>query len=176
MVERGGLENRCAVTPYPGFESLPLRLGITARMPDFNVNDVETEDCGGPDDVGLRDAPFHGERLGGAVVEIAPGKAGWPYHWEGGQEELVLVLSGRPTMRRPSGEEELAPGDVVAFPIGPDGAHAFRNATDEPVRLLMVSTLAPANVVHFPDSGKVLARSRWSDGVHHGGDRVPYWD
>ena len=26
MVERGGLENRCAVTPYRGFESLPLRL------------------------------------------------------------------------------------------------------------------------------------------------------
>lgn len=145
-------------------------------MPDFNVHTVELEDCGGGDGVGLSDAPFHGERLGGAVVQIEAGTAGWPYHWEAAQEELVLVLSGTPTLRRPQGEELLHPGDVVAFPIGPDGAHGFRNETDEPCRLLMLSTLAPANVVFYPDAEKVLARTRWGEGVYATADVVPYWD
>ena len=144
-------------------------------MPHFNVSSVDLEDCGGPDGVGLSDAPFHGERLGGAVVQIEPGKAGWPYHWEAAQEELVLVLAGSPTLRRPDGEEMLRTGDVVTFPIGPDGAHGFHNATNEPVRLLMISTLSPGNVVAYPDSGKLLARSRWLEGVYDADADVPFW-
>ena len=49
------------------------------------------------------------------------------------------MLRGRPTLRTPEGERELAEGEVVAFPPGRGGAHQLINATDEPVRYLMVS-------------------------------------
>ena len=42
-------------------------------------------------------------------------------------------------------------------------------------KLLMISTLAPGNVVVYPDAGKVLARSRWFEGVFKAADKVPYW-
>jgi uncharacterized cupin superfamily protein len=53
------------------------------------------------------------------------------------------------------GERELREGDVVAFPRGPRGAHAVANRTGEAVRILIVSTKGPLDVVHYPDSGKL---------------------
>ena len=43
------------------------------------------------------------------------------------------MLAGRPTLRTPEGERELAPFDAAFFPIGPDGAHQIRNDTAETV-------------------------------------------
>jgi uncharacterized cupin superfamily protein len=93
--------------------------------------------------------------LGGSLYELAPGERTWPYHWEEGCEEWVLAVSGRPTLRGPDGERELAPGDVAVFPEGPEGAHQLLNRTDEPCRVLILSSKAPMAVVHYPDSGKV---------------------
>ena len=49
---------------------------------------------------------------------MPPGEKLWPYHWELGCEEFLVVVSGTPTVRTPEGERELAPGDVVHFPEG----------------------------------------------------------
>ena len=97
------------------------------------------------------------ERLGATVYELAPGKRNLPYHAHYGIEELLIVLSGRPTLRTPSGERELEEGAVVAFPAGPDGAHQLINASAYPVRYVIVSTMANADVIEYPDSGKVAA-------------------
>ena len=64
-------------------------------------------------------------------------------------------MAGRPTLRTPDGERELREGDVVAFPRGASGAHAVENRTDEPARILIVSTKGPLDVVHYPDTGKL---------------------
>jgi uncharacterized cupin superfamily protein len=101
----------------------------------------------GPD-VGAR-------RTGTSVYEIPPGQAICPYHYEYGEEEWLLVLSGRPTLRTPDGSEELAPWDSVFFPEGPDGAHRVGNETDETVRVLMYSTVTPTAVSVYPDSDKI---------------------
>jgi uncharacterized cupin superfamily protein len=93
--------------------------------------------------------------LGGSLYELPPGERMWPYHYEQGCEEWVLVVSGRPIFRGPDGERELAPGDVVVCPEGPTGAHQVRNDTDEPVRAVVLSSKAPLAVVHYPDSDKV---------------------
>ena len=69
-------------------------------------------------------------------------------HMHYGVEEMFFVLSGTLTVRTPEGEEQLTPGDVVYFPEGPDGLHTFSNPTDEPVRLLGISTK------RFPDLGR----------------------
>ena len=99
-------------------------------------------------------------RLGASVWEIAPHSTQLAYHFHHLQEELVVVLRGRPVLRTPDGERELAEGDVVHFPTGPSGAHTLANPTDEPVRLLWVSELADAEIAEYPDSGKVRVVTR----------------
>jgi len=99
------------------------------------------------------------ELLGGSMYEVEPGDRLWPYHTHHANEEWLLVVRGRPTLRTPEGEQELAEGDVVAFRRGKDGAHQVRNGTDEPIRVLMLSTLIQPDIVEYLDSGKVGARS-----------------
>jgi uncharacterized cupin superfamily protein len=65
-----------------------------------------------------------------SVYELPPGEAIGPYHYEDPEEEWLLVVDGRPTLRHPAGEDELAPWDVAFFPPGPKGAHMVRNDTD----------------------------------------------
>jgi uncharacterized cupin superfamily protein len=102
-----------------------------------------------------------GELLGGAedsgatVYELPPGQAICPYHYEVGEEEWLLVLEGRPTLRDPEGSEQLAPFDVVFFEKGAAGAHGVRNETDQPVRVLMFSTVVVPTATVYPDSDKV---------------------
>ena len=94
-------------------------------------------------------------RLGASVYELPPGQSICPYHYEYPDEEWLLVLQGRPTLRRPHGEEELEPNDVVCFPEGPEGAHKVTNGTDETVRVLMISTKNQPAVAVYPDSDKI---------------------
>jgi uncharacterized cupin superfamily protein len=93
--------------------------------------------------------------LGATLYELPPGEKTWPYHYEQGCEEWLLVVSGRPTLRSPDGEQVLEPGDVAVFPEGPSGAHQLSNGTDQAVRLVLFSSKSPLAVVHYPDSGKV---------------------
>ncbi|HWH54653.1 MAG TPA: cupin domain-containing protein [Gaiellaceae bacterium] len=93
--------------------------------------------------------------LGASVYELPPGERTWPYHYETVSEEWLLVVSGRPTLRTPDGERELAPGDVAVFPQGPTGAHGIENRSDETARIVIFSSKGPLDVVHYPDTGKV---------------------
>lgn len=99
------------------------------------------------------------ERLGATLYEIDPGGVGSPFHLHHANEEMIVVLSGRPTLRISEGARELEPGDVVSCPVGPRGAHQLRNNTDEPVRVLVISTMIYPEVAELPDSDKVLAQS-----------------
>jgi len=102
-----------------------------------------------------------GKLLGGAkesgisVYELPPGQAVCPYHYECGEEEWLLVLQGEPTLRHQQGSERLAPWDVVFFEKGPAGAHGIRNETEDPVRVLMFSTVVTPTATVYPDSDKV---------------------
>ena len=71
-----------------------------------------------------------------------------------------MVLSGCLMLRTPQGVRAVGSGEVVHFPIGPDGAHAITNDTDEPVRYLMVSTLVSPNVTEYPDTRQLAVRAR----------------
>ena len=92
---------------------------------------------------------------GATLYELPPGEALCPYHYEYGEEEWALVLTGRASVRTPEGTETLGPLEMVFFPAGPDGAHQIRNDTDEPVRLLMWSTVVTPTATAYPDSDKV---------------------
>lgn len=100
-----------------------------------------------------------GERLGASLFEVPPGASTFPLHVHHANEELLVVIAGRPTLRTLEGERELAPGELVAFPAGRSGAHRVDNRGDEPVRVLIVSTMIAPEVNEYPDSGKVWART-----------------
>ena len=72
---------------------------------------------------------------------------------------MAACLAGGPTLGRPEGEDVLEQGDSVVFPTGPEGAHAVRNETDEPVRVLMCSAVAYPNATVYPDSDKIGIRT-----------------
>lgn len=100
-----------------------------------------------------------GPFLGASVYALDPGDV-VVYHAHHGSDEMVLVLDGTPTLRTPSGEQQLQRGDVVHFPPGPDGAHGLRNDTHEPVRYVMFGTRVSPEVVEYPDLRQVTAQSR----------------
>ena len=98
-------------------------------------------------------------RMGATLYELPPGQALCPYHYES-EEEWLLVLQGRLTLRHPEGEDVLGPGDITAFPVGPAGAHKTTNDGDETVRLVMFATVDPIGYCVYPDSNKI---SYWND-------------
>ena len=102
-------------------------------------------------------AHIDAELIGGSMYELEPGDRLWPYHTHHANEEWLIVLRGTPTLRTPVGEQELTEGDVVAFPRGKDGAHQIANRTDEPLRILMLSTLLLPDIIEYLDSGKIAA-------------------
>jgi uncharacterized cupin superfamily protein len=93
--------------------------------------------------------------LGMTVYELPAGQSICPYHYEYPEEEWLIVLEGRPTLRTPEGETELDPGDTVCFPSGPEGAHKVTNRGSDTVLVAMLSSKAKVAVAVYPDSGKV---------------------
>jgi uncharacterized cupin superfamily protein len=124
-----------------------------------------------------------GEKIGGALIgasvyELEPGSKLWPYHTHHANEEWLLVVRGRPTIRTPEGERGLAEGDVVCFPRGKDGAHQVRNDTDVPLRVLMLSTKVAPDIVEYLDTGKIGARSVAGERIMlaRPGPELEYWE
>lgn len=95
------------------------------------------------------------DQTGASLYELPPGQALCPYHYEYGEEEWLLVLAGRPSVRTPDGSEQLEPLELVFFPRGPGGAHQIRNDGDDQVRVLMWSTVITPTATAYPDSDKV---------------------
>jgi uncharacterized cupin superfamily protein len=104
------------------------------------------------------------ERLGLSLFEVPPGQAAYPFHYHLTEEEVLVVLAGRPSMRTPGEWRELAPGDVIAFPRGEQGAHQLVNRSEEVVRFLALSTSGEPDIIVQPDSGKLGAYERRPEG------------
>jgi uncharacterized cupin superfamily protein len=102
--------------------------------------------------------------LGCSLFELDPGGQAVPYHMHHANEELLIVLDGALELRTPDGSREVARGAVVAFPAGPAGAHRLRNASDQPARYLIVSTMRFPEVAEQLDTGTILALKGPGDG------------
>jgi uncharacterized cupin superfamily protein len=126
------------------------------RMKRVNLHTAETKLDGDEPDGYLAGGNRFGKSIGastigGTIYDLPAGESICPYHYEYGDEEWLIVLTGNPTVRTPDGEETLDPGDVVCFPAGPEGAHKVTG----PARVLMVSTLNEPSVAVYPDSDKL---------------------
>ena len=98
------------------------------------------------------------QQLGASLFELEPGAATLPLHVHYANEELLVVLAGRPTLQTLSETRSLAVGEVVACPAGRDGAHRLTNDTDAPVRVLIVSTMHAPDINEFPETGEFWVR------------------
>ena len=128
------------------------------------------------------------ELVGASLWEVPPGEAAYPYHFHYSDEELVIVLSGRPSLRTPEGMRELEKGEALRFPLGEEGAHQIFNRTEETVTFLAISSHGRPDVVVYPDSGKIgvgerlpkggglRAFFRRTDGVDYFDGEHPYRD
>ena len=153
-------------------------------MSEVNVFELElTTDEDDPEGYNpsyLRLGPLlRSSQLGMSLFGLPPGQSVCPYHYEYGNEEWLLVLEGRPTLRHPDGEDELEPGDVVCFPVGPDGAHKVTNRGDDDVLIGIMSTKIDPSISVYPDSNKIGA---WSGPGNPDktmarlGEDLDYWD
>jgi len=127
------------------------------------------------------------DELGCSLYEIDPGKRGWLAHYHEGNEEALFVLDGGGTLWLGPDEtdHELAAGDFVTMPRGPDGQHELEAGPDG-IRYLAVSTMNAPDITVYPRQDQVGLYS----GAPPGGEKskrrlskyldidaeVPYWD
>lgn len=121
------------------------------------------------------------ELIGCSLWELPPGEAAYPYHYHYSDEELVIVLSGRPTLRTPEGNRELEEGEALRFELGEEGAHQIFNATDQTATFLAVSSHGRPDVVVYPDANKIGVGERLPKGgglraFFKGDDAVGYFE
>jgi uncharacterized cupin superfamily protein len=98
-------------------------------------------------------------QLGASLFELPPGAATFPLHAHFANEELLVVLSGRPRLTGLDGaSRQLEPGEVVACPAGREGAHRVDNDGDEPARVLIVSTMKAPEINEMLEDGTFWVR------------------
>ncbi len=105
---------------------------------------------------------------------LPPGGYTSPAHWHSADEELVLVLSGSPTLRQLRGEPGksapefsepavekcvLRTRDVVHFGPQHPLAHQVLNESDEDALLLVVGTDDPQDLTVFPERDRVYVKA-----------------
>lgn len=96
--------------------------------------------------------------LGYSYDVVPPGKRACPFHSHRAEEEMFLILKGAGTLRYGAETRRVRAGDVICCPTGgPETAHQLVNDSDEDLAYLSVSTMAPAEVCEYPDSGKIGA-------------------
>lgn len=121
------------------------------------------------------------ELIGASLWEVPPGEAAYPYHFHYSDEELVIVLSGRPSLRTAAGIRELEEGEVLHFGLGEEGAHQIFNNSEETVRFLAIASSGRPDIVVYPDSDKIGVGERLPRGgglraFFRRGESVDYFD
>lgn len=114
--------------------------------------------------------------LGYSYDVVPPGKRSCPFHSHRGEEEMFFILRGNGTLRYGSEVRKIRAGDVICCPTGgPETAHQIVNDSDAELAYLSVSTMMPAEVCEYPDSGKVGAFGGGLKHMTRSADGVDYW-
>jgi uncharacterized cupin superfamily protein len=86
-------------------------------------------------------------------VEVAPGSWSTQRHWHKTNDEVVVVVSGVLVLVTDDGEEELGPGDCVAFRMNDPNSHHLQNRSAEPAVFFDIGGRDLWDVSTFPDAG-----------------------
>ena len=119
-----------------------------------------------------------GRRLGYQFVRLPQGESICPLHFHHFGEEMFYAVEGTCTLRTPRGDWPVRAGDVIAFPPGPSGAHAFINEGSGECVLLALGEQLAHDVCEYPNSRKinVFAKRATGDAIYQTGDCVSYWE
>jgi len=104
--------------------------------------------------------PFGADMLGASLTELLPGAPGGPLHMHYGVEKMFFVLSGRRLSARRRPRRSFLLGMSSTSPRGRMELHTFSNPTDQPVRLLGISTKRFPDVVAYPERGVAWVATR----------------
>jgi uncharacterized cupin superfamily protein len=77
--------------------------------------------------------------LGARHVLLDPGAWSSQRHWHEGEDELLVMLTGRAVLIEDDGETELVAGDIAAWPRGARNGHHLINRSAEPCEFICVS-------------------------------------
>jgi len=107
----------------------------------------------------VRVGPLLGAKdLGYSYDVVPPGKRSCPFHSHRAEEEMFFIVKGEGTLRYGSETRAIRAGDFICCPVGgPDTAHQIINDSTAELAYISVSTMMPAEVCEYPDSGKVGA-------------------
>lgn len=108
------------------------------------------------------------------LARIPPGAAYCPYHAEGAQWELYLVVSGRGKVRDASGENEVAAGDSFLFK--PGEAHQLSCVGEEDFTYYVIADNPVGDSCYYPDSGKWAVRKEGDEVKIVKGSETDYYD
>lgn len=101
-------------------------------------------------------------KLGLTVIEVAPGKRGFPFHNHLANEEAFIILDGTGTYRFGTEEHPVKAGDICGAPRGgAETAHQIINTGDSTLKYIGISTRNDPEIVEYPDSGKFSAMAIW---------------
>jgi uncharacterized cupin superfamily protein len=77
--------------------------------------------------------------LGARHVVLEPDAWSSQRHWHVGEDELLIMLTGRAILVEDDGETELKPGDIAVWPKGVRNGHHLINRSGEPCSFVCVS-------------------------------------
>ena len=105
----------------------------------------------------VRVGPLVGAKdLGYSYDVVQPGKTSCPFHSHRAEEEMFFIVKGEGTLRYGSERRKVRAGDFICCPVGgPETAHQIINDSDAELAYISVSTMMPAEVCEYPDSGKI---------------------
>ena len=132
--------------------------------------DVPLADFSGGGDFALRfgrvGAMLGLKDLGCALQVVPPGKKAFPHHVHHVADEMMVILEGTGEYRWGDERLPVGPGDLIGAPAA-TRAHQLINTGADDLRYLTFSTNPGADVIEYPDSGKVAYRAGMV-----GGDRA----
>ena len=108
------------------------------------------------------------------LARIPAGKSFCPYHAEGAQWELYLVVSGRGSVRDAGGTTEVSAGDSFLFK--PGEAHQLSAAAHEELVYYVIADNPIGDSCYYPDSGKWAVRKEGDEMVLVKGPETDYLD
>jgi uncharacterized cupin superfamily protein len=111
-----------------------------------------------------------GEQVGAFLYVLEEGQRSAPYRFHHGSEQWLLVVSGSPVLRTPTGERTLRSGDLACFPAGAGGAHQITG----PGTIMVLSQRGELDAIEYPDSGKIELQP--TGAIFRAADAVDFWD
>ena len=125
----------------------------------------------------VRVGPLLGAKdLGFSYDVVSPGKRSCPFHSHRGEEEMFFIVAGNGMLRYGNETRKVRAGDFICCPTGgPETAHQLINDSEAALAYISVSTMLPAEVCEYPDSGKIGAFGGGLRHMTHPSDHVDYW-